>query len=82
LNEENNGIWFTRKELEGVPEDVLETFEAGNPAGDNAGKLRFTFKYPDLFPTLKFALDSETRQKVFIQNENKVSSREVVSRLG
>ena len=64
--------------MEGVPQDVLETFEAGAPGGDNEGKLRFTFKYPDLFPTLKFALDSETRQKVFIQNENKVSSREVV----
>jgi len=72
LNEENNGIWFTRKELEGVPEDVLETFEKGS--GDNEGKLRLTFKYPDLFPTLKFALDSETREKVFIENENKVSS--------
>jgi metallopeptidase MepB len=73
LNEENSGIWFTRKELEGVPQDVLETFEQGT--GDNEGKLRFTFKYPDLFPTLKFALDSETRQKVFIENENKVSQK-------
>lgn len=62
--------------MEGVPEDVLETFEKGT--GDNESKLRFTFKYPDLFPTLKFALDSETRRKVFIQNENKVSSSEVV----
>jgi Zn-dependent oligopeptidase len=49
----------------------LETFEKGT--GDNEGKLWFTFKYPDLFPTLKFALDSRTRQKVFIENENKVS---------
>lgn len=71
LNEENGGIWFTKKELEGVPKDVLSGFEEGT--GDNEGKLRFTFKYPDLFPTLKFALDSETRQKVFIENENKVS---------
>ncbi|KUJ10490.1 putative Saccharolysin [Mollisia scopiformis] len=69
LNEENGGIWFTKKELEGVPKDVLTGFEEGT--GDNEGKLRFTFKYPDLFPTLKFALDSETRQKVFIENENK-----------
>jgi metallopeptidase MepB len=53
-----------------VPDDVLQGFEKGN--GDNEGKLRFTFKYPDLFPTLKFALDAETRQKVFIENENKV----------
>jgi metallopeptidase MepB len=71
LNEENGGIWFTKKELEGVPKDVLSGFEEGT--GDNEGKLRFTFKYPDLFPTLKFALDSKTRQKVFIENENKVS---------
>merc|ERR1711939_383107 len=69
LNEENGGIWFTKKELEGVPGDVLEGFEKGT--GENEGKLRFTFKYPDLFPTLKFALDAETRQKVFIENENK-----------
>jgi metallopeptidase MepB len=72
LNEENGGIWFTKKELEGVPEDVLETFEKGT--GEHEGKLRFTFKYPDLFPTLKFALDSSIRQKVFVENENKVST--------
>jgi metallopeptidase MepB len=71
LNEENGGIWFTKKELEGVPDDVVEGFEKGT--GENEGKLRFTFKYPDLFPALKFALDSEVRQKIFIENENKVS---------
>lgn len=76
LNEENGGIWFTKKELEGVPKDVLSTFEEGT--GDNEGKLRFTFKYPDLFPTLKFATDSETRQKIFIENENKVSDLSLV----
>ena len=53
-----------------MPDDVLQGFEKGN--GDNERKLRFTFKYPDLFPTLKFALDADTRQKVFIENENKV----------
>jgi metallopeptidase MepB len=70
LNEENGGIWFTKKELKGVPDDVVEGFEKGT--GDNEGKLRFTFKYPDLFPALKFALGSEVRQKIFIENENKV----------
>lgn len=72
LNEENGGIWFTEKELDGVPKDVVEGFEKGT--GDNEGKLRFTFKYPDLFPTLKFALDSDVRKKVFIENENKVGT--------
>lgn len=70
LNEEAGGIWFTLKELEGVPEDVISTLEKGT--GNNEGKVRLSFKYPDLFPTLKFAVDEETRKTVFIQNENKV----------
>lgn len=57
----------------------MEGFEKGT--GENEGKLRFTFKYPDLFPTLKFALDAETRQKVFIENENKVSNLDMVVEL-
>ena len=72
LNEENGGIWFTKKELEGVPDDVVEGFEKGT--GENEAKLRFTFKYTDLFPALKFALDAEVRRKIFIENENKVSN--------
>ncbi|KAG9229754.1 putative Saccharolysin [Amylocarpus encephaloides] len=69
LNEENGGIWFKPEELDGVPEDVLATLEKGT--AENEGKIKLSFKYPDLFPTLKFAKDSETRKKVFIQNENK-----------
>jgi metallopeptidase MepB len=71
LNEEHGGIWFTNKQLEGVPSDVLVGLESG--LDNNEGKLRLTFKYPDLYPTLKFALDSEVRQKLFVENENKVS---------
>ncbi|KAI9765791.1 MAG: hypothetical protein M1835_007318 [Candelina submexicana] len=69
LNEETGGLWFTPKELEGVPEDVLSGFEKG--AGDNRGKVRVTFKYPDLFPSLKYAHSAETRKRLFIDNENK-----------
>ncbi|POS82793.1 putative Saccharolysin [Erysiphe pulchra] len=69
LTEENGGVWFSRDELNGVPEDLLESFEKGT--GANEGKLRVTFKYPDLFPTLRFALNSETRMNLTIENENK-----------
>lgn len=69
LNEENGGLWLTKAELNGVPDDVVDGFEKGT--GENDGKLRFTFKYPDLFPTLKFALNADVRQKAFVQNENK-----------
>ncbi|SPN98406.1 related to metalloproteinase [Cephalotrichum gorgonifer] len=70
LNEENGGIWFTPEQLEGVPKDVVDTFEKGE--GENEGKLRLTFKYPDLVPTQKFAVNPETRREVFVQNENKI----------
>ena len=70
LNEENGGLWFTREDLDGVPEDVLDGLDKGT--GENEGKIKLSFKYPDLFPTLKFAKNPETRKKVFIANENKV----------
>ena len=69
LNEEKGGIWFTKEDLDGVPEDLLSTLTKGD--GENAGKLRLSFKYPDFFPTMKYATNSETRKKVLIANENK-----------
>lgn len=71
MNEENGGMWVTKEEMEGVPEDVVDGLEKGT--GEHEGKIKLSFKYPDLFPTLKFALDSELRTKLFIENENKVS---------
>ncbi|XXG98290.1 trans-aconitate methyltransferase 1 [Hypoxylon texense] len=71
LNEENEGLWFTKEELDGVPSDVVDGLEKGT--GENEGKIKLSFKYPDLFPTLKFAKSPETRKKVFIANENKTN---------
>lgn len=71
LNEEKGGIWFTKEELEGVPNDVVEGLEKG--AGENEGKVKLSFKDPDLIPALKYALNKEVRKKIFIGNENKVS---------
>jgi metallopeptidase MepB len=65
LNEEKGGLWLTAEELSGVPEDVLSLLKKEND------KYWLTFKYPDLFPTLKYCTKSETRKKVFISNENK-----------
>lgn len=77
LNEEHGGIWFTQKQLEGVPSDVVVGLEAGHDG--NEGKFKLSFKYPDLFPALKFAVDPEVRQKIFIENENKVGYLEIIS---
>jgi len=69
LNEENGALWFTPEELEGVPKDLVDNFPKGE--GEHTGKVKVSFKYPDLFPTLKYAKNVETRKKMFIQNENK-----------
>ena len=42
LNEENGGNWFTKEELDGVPEDVLATLKKGE--GEHEEKLWLTFK--------------------------------------
>lgn len=69
LNEEQGGLWFTPEELEGTPEDLVSSLKKGE--GENKGKVWLTFKYPDLFPVLKYASNAETRRKVFVANENK-----------
>ncbi|KAF2113429.1 thimet oligopeptidase [Lophiotrema nucula] len=69
LNEEAGGIWFTPEELHGVPEDLVSSLKKGE--GENEGKLWLTFKYPDLFPTQKYATNAQMRQKLFVENENK-----------
>ena len=71
LNEENGGLWFAPSELDGVPEDVVSGLEKGE--GENEGKVKLSFKYPDLFPTLKYATNAETRKTVFMANENKLN---------
>jgi metallopeptidase MepB len=77
LNEENSGLWVTKEELEGVPKDVVEGLEKGT--GEHEGKLKLSFKDPDYFPALKFALNSELRKKLFIGDENKVSYIDICS---
>ncbi|KAI5289405.1 hypothetical protein KEM55_008824, partial [Ascosphaera atra] len=73
LTEENGGLWFTREEMDGVPDDVIDGLKVGTKEdGENEGKLFVTFKYPDLFPTLKYATNSETRRKLMVENERKM----------
>jgi metallopeptidase MepB len=72
LNEEKGGLWLTPEELDGVPDDVVSNLKKGE--GENAGKVWLTFKYPDLFPTLKYAKNSHVRRKLFESNENKCNS--------
>jgi len=69
--DDNGGIWFTPEELRGVGEDDLANFEKGTK--ENDGRFRVTFKTPDVMAVMRYAEDPETRKKVFIARENRVS---------
>jgi len=70
LNADSKGIWVTAKELDGLPQDIIQRLEVGTD--ENEGKLKLTFKYPDLLPGLKFINDSKIRKRLVRESENKV----------
>lgn len=74
LMEENGGVWFTQDELHGVPGSVISNLEKGASGTEHEGKVRATFKYPDIFPILKYATNAATRKKIFVANENRCNS--------
>lgn len=65
LGENTEFILFTKEELDGVPQDVLSQFEEVD------GKLKMTFKYPDIIPVTKYAKNSETRKRAFLGDQGK-----------
>lgn len=70
LNEEKGGIWWRPDEVDGVREDLVASWDKGT--GENEGKVRMTFKYPDFFPVMQFAKNAETRKKTLIASQNKL----------
>lgn len=64
LNDEKGFLLFTEAELEGVPKDVVESFEKVD------GKLRMTYKYPDYHPVMKYATNQNTRKAAYIGFQN------------
>ncbi|KJZ77939.1 hypothetical protein HIM_02576 [Hirsutella minnesotensis 3608] len=71
LNEESGSIWFTPKELEGVPSDDIDVDQLEKGTGENEGKVKVTFKYNHLFPLMKYARHEETRRKYSMAEANK-----------
>lgn len=70
LSEDESFISFTLNELNGVPNDVIKSFENFNENDQTFYKM--TFKYPDILPVLKYAKSSETRKRAFLGDQNKV----------
>jgi hypothetical protein len=69
--QESSGIWFSSKELEGLPQDSINRLNKGDVGSDNENRYWLTFKNVDLNNCLTYALDSDTRKRIFIGNENK-----------
>ncbi|KFA48701.1 hypothetical protein S40293_08513 [Stachybotrys chartarum IBT 40293] len=71
LNEEKGVIWFTPKELEGVPPDDIDIDSLEKGTGENEGKVKLTFKYNHFFPLMKHCVNGETRRTFMMAESNK-----------
>lgn len=70
LGEDEGGIWFTKDELAGVPEDLVQTWKARNSTGHSEHWM--SFQYPDVGPTLKYARLETTRRRAWVAKETRV----------
>ncbi|MCJ1391623.1 hypothetical protein MMC18_004487 [Xylographa bjoerkii] len=91
LNGQTEGLWFTRQELEGLPNHFFDDRQSqtttsvvdgtracqSDPAGE---KLWIRYKDPDIIPIMKFATNSATRRKMFVGNESRCSQNEPLYR--
>ncbi|KAB5588391.1 Metallopeptidase MepB [Ceratobasidium theobromae] len=68
FNEEKGTIQFTREELKGVLQDVMN----GYTQVEGTDKLSVTFKTPDILPLLKYAQNPETRKRAQVAFENRL----------
>ncbi|CEL52913.1 metallopeptidase MepB [Rhizoctonia solani AG-1 IB] len=68
FNEEKGTVAFTREELKGVPEDVIN----GYTQVEGTDKLAVTFKTPDIFPLFKYAQNPTTRERAHVAYENRL----------
>jgi metallopeptidase MepB len=73
LNEEKGAIWFTPKQLEGVPADDIDVEKLEKGTGENEGKVKLSFKYNHFFPLIKYAKDAETRHRYTVAEANKAN---------
>lgn len=67
MADENGSLEFSKEELDGVPDSVMDQLSKN----EKTGNYILTFKYPDVFPILKYANDASVRKKVFTGFDNR-----------
>ncbi|GAV48594.1 hypothetical protein ZYGR_0M00150 [Zygosaccharomyces rouxii] len=75
LGEQKEFVAFTKEELDGVSDSVMDQFEQFQDENGTT-KYKVTFKYPDIFPVLKTAKNPKTRKLAFTRDQNKVPQNE------
>jgi len=73
LNEDVSKHYFTKEELDGLPDDFLESLTK-----NDEGKYAVSLKYPELFPVLEQCKVAETRKKMDFLNGTKCIQQNTV----
>jgi len=71
LGEETGGVFLTKEQLVGLPDDVLNYLATKEQDGKTLYKV--TFKYTDIGPALKYCKLEETRKSLFIGDSSKAA---------
>jgi metallopeptidase MepB len=72
-NENKEGVWLTHEQLDGVPERVIRTLPAGDPEGENSGKLWLQLWTSAARTVKSSASSSSTRRRVTVQESYRCS---------
>jgi thimet oligopeptidase len=65
INQDNGFIDMTAEQVQGLPQDVLDSLEKVD------GKFRVTLKYPDYAPFMKYSKDSDARKALQLAYNNR-----------
>ncbi|CAI4219547.1 unnamed protein product [Parascedosporium putredinis] len=71
LNEADDGVWFTRAELEGVPDRNIAKYKRGDEDGGGSETYRVTFRGGDYPALMQNAVRAATRKRAYLARNNR-----------
>jgi metallopeptidase MepB len=72
-NENKEGLWLTREQLDGVPESLIGTLPVGDPEGENFGKLWLQLWCSAAITVKSSSSSSSTRRLVTVKESYRCS---------